>query len=42
MTDDHTAFGHDRFGRGAEKAARFFGTPGYIVGQSIAVVIWSG
>ena len=21
MTDDHTAFGHDRFGRGAEKAA---------------------
>ena len=42
MTDDHTAFGHDRLGRGAEKAARFFGTPGYIVGQSIAVVIWIG
>ncbi len=44
MTDahDHSAFGHDRFGRGAEKAARFFGTPGYIVGQSIAVVIWIG
>src|SRR5215210_4864367 len=39
---DHTAFGHDRFGRGAEKAARFFGTPGYILGQSIAVVIWIG
>lgn len=42
MTDDHTAFGHDRFGRAAEKAARFFGTPGYIVGQSIAVVVWIG
>src|SRR5688500_9909189 len=44
MTDthDHSAFGHDRFGRGAEKAARFFGTPGYIVGQSIAVVVWIG
>ncbi len=42
MIDDHTAFGHDRFGRGAEKAARFFGTPGYIIGQSIAVVIWIG
>ena len=42
MTDDHTAFGHDRFGQGAEKAARFFGTPGYILGQSVAVVIWIG
>ena len=39
---DHSAFGHDRFGRGAERAARFFGTPGYILGQSIAVVIWIG
>jgi uncharacterized membrane protein len=36
----HTPFGSDRFGRGAEKAARFFGTPGYIIGQSIAVVVW--
>jgi uncharacterized membrane protein len=42
MSDDHSAFGHDRFGRSAEKAARFFGTPGYILGQSIAVVIWIG
>ena len=42
MTDDHTAFGHDRFGRAAEKAARFFGTPGYIIGPSIAVVVWIG
>ena len=39
---DHSAFGHDRFGRGAERAARFFGTPGYIIGQSIAVVVWIG
>jgi uncharacterized membrane protein len=38
--DRHSAFGGDRFGRAAEKAARFFGTPAYILGQSIAVVIW--
>jgi uncharacterized membrane protein len=38
--DRHTPFGGDRFGRAAENAARFFGTPVYIVGQSIAVVIW--
>jgi len=36
----HGAFGQDRFGRAAEKAARFFGTPQYIVGQTVAVVIW--
>jgi uncharacterized membrane protein len=41
VTEDRpSAFGGDRFGRAAEKAARFFGTPAYIVGQSIAVVIW--
>jgi uncharacterized membrane protein len=34
------AFGNDAFGRGAEKAARFFGTPQYIIGQSIVVVVW--
>jgi uncharacterized membrane protein len=34
------AFGDDAFGRGAEKVARFFGTPQYIVGQTIVVVIW--
>jgi uncharacterized membrane protein len=33
-------FGSDHFGRGAEKAARFFGTPQYIVGQTIAVTFW--
>jgi uncharacterized membrane protein len=36
----HGAFGQDAFGRGAEKAARFFGTPQYILGQSIVVVVW--
>ena len=34
------AFGHDAFGRLAERAARFFGTPRYIVAQSIAVLVW--
>ena len=34
------AFGDDAFGRAAEKTARFFGTPQYIVGQSIVVVAW--
>ena len=36
----HGAFGSDRFGVAAEKIARFFGTPKYIIGQSIVVVIW--
>ena len=36
----HGAFGDDAFGRFAEKTARFFGTPQYIVGQTIIVAIW--
>lgn len=36
----HGTFGEDSFGRYAEHAARFFGTPGYIVGQTIVVLIW--
>jgi uncharacterized membrane protein len=36
----HRAFGTDRFGVAAEGVARFFGTPRYIIGQSIVVVIW--
>jgi uncharacterized membrane protein len=36
----HGAFGNDAFGRLAEKAARFFGTPQYIVGQTAAVLVW--
>jgi len=38
--DIHGAFGNDAFGRLAEKAARFFGTPQYIVGQTVAVLTW--
>ena len=34
------AFGDDPFGRFAEKTARFFGTPQYIVGQTIVVALW--
>ncbi len=36
----HGAFGADAFGRRAERIARFLGTPQYIVGQTIVVVIW--
>lgn len=36
----HGAFGDDAFGRFAEKAARFFGTPNYILGQTIVVIFW--
>ena len=38
--EHHGAFGDDAFGRFAEKTARFFGTPQYIVGQTIAVIAW--
>jgi uncharacterized membrane protein len=34
------AFGDDTFGRFAEKTARFFGTPGYILGQTVIVALW--
>jgi uncharacterized membrane protein len=34
------AFGEDAFGRRAEAAARLFGTPQYIAGQTAAVIIW--
>ena len=36
----HGTFGDDTFGRFAEKTARFFGTPRYIVGQTIIVALW--
>jgi uncharacterized membrane protein len=32
----------DAFGALAERLARFFGTPRYIVGQTILVIIWIG
>jgi uncharacterized membrane protein len=38
--EHHGAFGQDTFGRWAERAARFFGTPQYIVGQTIVVIAW--
>ena len=38
--EHHGTFGHDTFGRGAEHAARFFGTPQYIVGQTLVVIAW--
>jgi len=31
----HGAFGNDAFGRAAEQAARFFGTPQYILGRGV-------
>jgi uncharacterized membrane protein len=33
-------FGEDAFGRKAEAAARLFGTPQYIVGQTVVVIAW--
>jgi uncharacterized membrane protein len=33
-------FGSDRFGLLAESFARFFGTPQFIIGQTIVVIIW--
>jgi uncharacterized membrane protein len=38
--EHHGAFGEDAFGRRAEKIARFFGTPQYILGQTIVVAVW--
>jgi uncharacterized membrane protein len=38
--EHHGTFGADAFGRGAEHAARFFGTPQYILGQTIVVIVW--
>jgi uncharacterized membrane protein len=36
----HPPFGGDRFGRAAEKFARFFGTPRFILGQTVVVALW--
>jgi uncharacterized membrane protein len=36
----HGTFGDDPFGRNAEKVARFFGTPRYILVQTGLVVLW--
>jgi uncharacterized membrane protein len=37
-----SVFGDNWFGAKAESFARFFGTPTFLVGQSIAVTIWIG
>ena len=36
----HGAFGQDAFGRAAERFARAFGTPRFIVGQTAVVAVW--
>ncbi len=36
----HGAFGADGFGRRAEGFARFFGTPKFLVGQTMLVAVW--
>ena len=36
----HGTFGEDSFGRWSESAARFFGTPQYIIGQTFVVILW--
>lgn len=33
-------FGSDRFGKLAEVTARFLGTPQYLIGQSLIVLLW--
>ena len=38
--EHHGTFGPDAFGRRAEHAARFFGTPQYILGQTLVVIAW--
>jgi uncharacterized membrane protein len=40
LAELHSPFGTDPFGAIAERIARFFGTPQYIVGQTVVVVIW--
>jgi uncharacterized membrane protein len=36
----HGTFGNDRFGVLAERFARAFGTPQFIIGQSVVVAAW--
>ena len=38
--DAHGAFGTDRFGMAAERIARFFGTPAYLITQTVLVSLW--
>jgi uncharacterized membrane protein len=36
----HGAFGSDRFGIAAERFARLFGTPAFLIGQTVVVLFW--
>ena len=36
----HSAFGPDTFGRRAESSARFFGTPRFLIAQTVVVALW--
>lgn len=40
MKHMHGTFGPDEFGRRAESFARFFGTPKFLVGQTVLVAVW--
>jgi uncharacterized membrane protein len=40
LTGHMEAFGSDRFGRGAERFARLFGTPQFIIWQTALVIAW--
>jgi uncharacterized membrane protein len=40
LAELHGAFGSDHFGAVAERVARFFGTPRYILGQTVVVILW--
>ena len=35
-----SAFGNDLFGKKAEDFARFFGTPTFLIAQTIIVAVW--
>jgi uncharacterized membrane protein len=40
-THEHVgAFGSDAFGRAAESFARWFGTPAFLIGQTLLVIVW--
>jgi uncharacterized membrane protein len=40
-THEHAgAFGSDAFGRAAESFARWFGTPAFLIGQTVLVIVW--
>ncbi|HEY1833423.1 MAG TPA: DUF1003 domain-containing protein [Solirubrobacteraceae bacterium] len=40
IADRHRPFGGDTFGIQAERFARFFGTPAFILSQTLLVVLW--